>query len=211
MNLANDMQNLIQAQLEIFEALKLEVTRLQEIRSVEKSLIEKWQMFLEIILPIQINVVQKYGFQGDQQGLSSFNEKYLKYSEQENTLWELNEQKWLFLFEHAFGLNEIRKLSLDEATALLKDIFTAMISESFLKKVDEVMARCDDAATMLEKRQALLEVLLLLHMSVMEKHHFIGEKGYLQAQRALMDYYHIPELMKGANYAQKVLFERAGL
>lgn len=61
------------------------------------------------------------------------------------------------------------------------------------------------------KRQALLQVLLPLHMSVIEKHGFMGEEGYVQAQRALMDFYHVPELMEGANLAQKVIFQRAGV
>lgn len=125
MHLENETAKLLQGQKQICDALKVHGTRLQAIKTLDKSLIEKWQMFLEVILPIQIAVIEKFGFEGNQQGL--------------------------------------------------------------------------------------LQVLLPLHMSVMERHGFMGEEGYVQAQRALMDFYHVPEIMQGANYAQKVVFERARL
>ncbi len=48
-------------------------------------------------------------------------------------------------------------------------------------------------------------------MSVMAKHGFEGEIGYIQAQRALMDYFSDPLIKELSNKAQMTVFKRAGL
>jgi len=46
-------------------------------------------------------------------------------------------------------------------------------------------------------------------MSVMEKQGFLGEEGYLQAQKAILDYYSDPFIQEQSKLAQIAVFKRA--
>ncbi len=48
-------------------------------------------------------------------------------------------------------------------------------------------------------------------MAIMKKHGFAGEQGYIQAQRALMEYYSDPLILEQSKQAQTAVFKRAGL
>ena len=61
------MSKLLEVQKEIFELLKQRAEDLQQICFAEDPLIEKWQRFLGIILPIQVMVIRKHGYPGNQQ------------------------------------------------------------------------------------------------------------------------------------------------
>ncbi len=202
---------LFQAQERIFACLKQEESKLEAIRNSDAPLIHKWQKFLEVILPIQIEAVKNLGCGSDQAALANFNEQFMRRSAQDPALRELNEQKWIFLFEKAFDLKELKQISLEQASLLIADIASAMSSEPFLQEIDRAVEPLSDQASLLERRQRLLTVLFPLHRSVMEKHGFDGELGYIQAQRALMDYYSDPFIMEQSKKAQSIVFQRAKL
>lgn len=201
----------LQVQQTIFDLLKDQEEAFQAIRASDLPLVNKWQIFLSVILPVQLEVIKEFGFGSDQLALAQFNEQYLLQSLQDDRLRELNAQKWEFLLDKTFGLKELQEISLEQAQSLSQDIVDAMLSESFLLEVDRVMELLPEGASMLLRRQKLLEILMPLHMSVMETHGFIGDEGYIQAQRALMDYYHDSLIMECVTRAQMVLFKRANL
>lgn len=213
MNQSNilSIEMLFDAQTEIFNLLKDHSSKLIEIQNTELSILEKWQQFLRVILPLQIQVIKTYGFSDDQLGLSSFNEQYMKQAITHPYLSELNQQKWLFLFETTFGVTEFKEISLLEAQSLIADITSEMTSDSFLNQIDSAMNILDQDSTLIQKRTALLNILFPLHMSVMAKHGFKGDRGYIQAQRAIMDYYYDPQIAQDAAHAQSVVFKRAKL
>jgi hypothetical protein len=123
----------------------------------------------------------------------------------------LNTQKWLFIFDKAFGITEFKEISLQKAQSLIEEIAEEMTSEAFLVQIDQVINSLKPNASLIEKRQAVLTILFPLHMSIMTRHGFDGETGYIQAQRAIMDYYHDPLIAQRAAYAQSIVFKRAQL
>lgn len=204
-------EQLFAAQIEIFQQLMMQESSLQAIRLSNRPLVEKWQQFLQIVLPVQTRVVQTYSLSSDQSGISHFHQQYMQRAAQNTALFDLNKRKWLFLFEHAFGVTEYKDISLEEARVFLADIADQMTSESFLQKIDGAVANLGEGAGLVEKRKALLTELFPLHMSIMEKYGFAGEKGYIQAQRAFIDHYFDPQILECVNRAQRVVFQRAGL
>ena len=184
---------------------------LNAIREAKVALVEKWQQFLQVVLPIQLQVLKAHGLNGTQNALSQFNKQCMHASAQYPALFELNCQKWLFLFDKAFGVTDFKEISLEEAQNLNADIVEEMTSESFLQQIDDRISMLGKEAAFLQKRQALLFVLFPLHMSVMARHEFEGEIGYIQAQRAIMEYYYDPLISEKSAYAQRIVFKRAQL
>lgn len=203
------MSEMMEAQKEILVLLKQKEETLLEIRGSQDSLIEKWQRFLGVILPIQIMVIRKHGYPGNQKGLAEFNQKLMSEATQNPELENINREKWLYLFDKAFGLNEVKTLTLEQAQNLTREIADAMTAEPFLQKVDGVIQSLGAEGSMLERRQRLLEVLLPVQIEVMSRYGFEGEEGYVQAQRAMMDYFYDPIVIEEAQRAQETLFKRA--
>jgi hypothetical protein len=201
-------EKLLAMQNEIYQLLQKHSSQLENIATVNKPLVERWQIFLSIILPLQLQVLESNGLPNDQSSLSLFNEMYLAHAKNSKELFELNKKKWLFLYEKAFRVKEYKEITLEEAQSLIASLDAAMTSDEFLTQIDEAIKGKN---TLLEKRQALLSVLFPLHMSVMEEYGFTGEAGYVQAQRSLMDYYSDPFIQEMANHAQSVVFQRAKL
>lgn len=189
-NITNDL--LAEIQNKIFKKVRLNEQALLKIKNNSFSLLEKWQQFLQIIFPLQLSVIKNYGFEETQSGLSHFNEIYAQQSINSFDLKQLNKQKWLFILEKAFGVTEFKEISLQSAQKLIIDIAEQMTSKTFLQQIDSIVKSFSDELSLIEKRKAVLTILLPLHMSVMAKHGFEGKDGYVQAQRAIMDYYHDP-------------------
>jgi len=206
-----DAKQMYESQKQIFDLIKSQQEALEKIRNSDTSLINRWQNLLEVVLPAQVEVIKSLGFSEDQSGLSNYNEQFMKRAVEDQALRDLNEEKWSFLLEIAFGVKQQRKISLQDAQNLIEEIATAMTSEEFLQEVDQVVEKIDQKAPMVVKRQTILAVLQPLHLSIMAKHGFEGEEGYVQAQRALVDYYYDPVVMERANHAQDVFLKRANL
>jgi hypothetical protein len=204
------LKNLIEALNEICLLLKNQESQLAEIRNSDGSLIEKWQKFLSVILPIQIMVIHKHGYAASQKGLSEFNQLLMQEAKENAELKKLNDDKWIYLFRTAFGLTELKVISLEDAQQMTKDIADAVTSEAFLQAIDERMAALKEG-TMLERRQRLLDVLIPAQMKIMERYGFSGEEGYIQAQRALLDYFFDPVVTRQFQRAQDLIFKRANL
>lgn len=205
------IDQLFTIQDEIYNQIQLNECRLLLIKEKSGSLIEKWQELLQVILPIQMEVIKPYNLGGYQLGLSKFNEEYSRCALDSAVLCELNTKKWLFVFDKAFGITEFKEISLQEAQSLIGEIAEEMTSEAFLVQIDQVINSLNPSASLIEKRHAVLTILFPLHMSVMARHGFEGETGYIQAQRGIMDYYHDPLISQKAAHAQSVVFKRAQL
>jgi len=199
------------AQTEIFDTLKGRQAQLEQIRGLTIPLMEKWARFLIVILPIQLRVIKALGFGDNQAALANFNEQYMRASEEDLSLRMLNSNKWKFLLEKAFGVTEFKEMTLEEARNLIEDISQEMTSESFLEKLDVAIAQLKDPNSMNEKRQILLSLLFPMQMAIMEKHGFGGEKGYVQAQRALIEYHYDHIISGHATQAQNTVFKRLKL
>jgi hypothetical protein len=181
------------------------------LRTHPGSLMEKWQQLLQIVLGVQLEVMKRHGLVTDQNTLSRFNDAYAQRAQGSAELATLNKEKWLFIFDKAFGIREFKELSLPDARRLIADIVEAMTAPAFLQTVDARVAALPPSASLIERRQAILTVLFPLHLSVMAKHGFPGEEGYIQAQRALMDHYSDPIIAQSAARAQAVVFHRSRL
>jgi len=204
-------ERLLVIQNEIYNKIQLNEDKLRLIKDKSGSLIEKWQALLQVILPIQMDVIKAHNLGDNQSGLSKFNEEYARGSSESGALSELNTEKWLFIFNKTFGVTEFKEISLQAAQSLIAEIAEEMTSETFLTQIDRVINSLIPEASLIEKRQAVLTILFPLHMSVMERHGFNGEVGYIQAQRAIMDYHHDPQIAQRAAHAQSVVFRRAQL
>jgi hypothetical protein len=205
------IEQLLTVQNEMYNKIQFNEHTLLLIKEKSGSLIKKWQELLRVILPIQMDAIKAYNLGDHQLGLSKFNEEYSRCALDAVTLRELNTQKWLFIFDKAFGITEFKEISLKEAQSLITEIAEEMTSEAFLVQIDQVINALEPNVSLIEKRQAVLTILFPLHMSVMAKHGFEGETGYIQAQRAIMDYYHDPLISQKAAHAQSVVFKRAQL
>lgn len=204
-------QQLLAIQRTILDALKSHETDLQAIQSSDAPVIKKWQEFLSIMLAIKLDALQSAGFAPTQEELSKFNQSCMHESGSNKELQELNNQKWYYIFNKAFGLKEVKHSTLSEAKSLINDIVASMTADAFLCEIDSIIAQLSPSADIIQRRQALLNILIPLHMRVMEKHGYIGDAGYVQAQRALMDFYHDPEISSIVNQAQTIVFKRAQL
>lgn len=68
-----DIQQLITAQKHILDRVKAQEQTFKALRIEHISLIEKWQKFLGIILPIQLDTLRTLGFGTEQADLSIYN------------------------------------------------------------------------------------------------------------------------------------------
>ncbi|MGD9591614.1 MAG: hypothetical protein AB7V32_03745 [Candidatus Berkiella sp.] len=205
------IEEFYQSQQTVFDALKAKQDVLAKIKAAQYPLIVKWQMLLSVLLPIQFENIKKMGFTNEQSALVDYNTQLMMYQQNDQKLKDLNNAKWQYIFEQAFDIKEVQTISQEQAIALIKDISNEMMSEPFLSQVDKFMATLDPNMQIIEKRQALLSILIPMQMNVMARHGFNGEQGYIQAQKALMDYMHDPNMIEMATKAQIQLFTRAGL
>jgi hypothetical protein len=204
-------EQLLASQQTIFDTLKTKDKQFAEIKNAQYPLIIKWQMMLGLVLPIQMEIIKKLGYTDEQRALLEYNKQLMDSQQTDTKLREINDQKWDFIFEQAFGMPAAKKMTIEQARSLIADISAGMVAEPFLGQVDQLMKQLPPNADIMNKRQALLSVLLPLHMSIMAKHGFEGEQGYVQAQKALMDHLHDPEIMQKSLQAQEILFRRAGV
>lgn len=206
-----NVETIQKAQEEIFNKVKSQADTLAKIKAMPYPLIVKWQMLLSVLLPIQVETIKNYGFTNEQTALLEYSSQLMHFQEMDSHLRSVGDSKWSYIFEHAFGLPTVQKVTQAQAAALMNDISNEMVSDEFLAQVDQHMGKLDPKLPLQEKRQALLGILLPLQLAVMAKHGFTGEEGYVQAQKALMDYMHDPQMMEKATKAQLTLFTRAGV
>lgn len=74
MNMLSDSQ-LLEIQNEMFSSIRRENAKLSLICKSNGTLIERWQQLLQIILPIQINVLKPYDLGVGQTALTQFSEE----------------------------------------------------------------------------------------------------------------------------------------
>ncbi|WP_157870811.1 hypothetical protein [Candidatus Coxiella mudrowiae] len=94
-------------------------------------------------------------------------------------------KKWNYFLEKTFDIHTTKQLTLKEVQDLITDIAVAMTADDFLRSIDGMIELISKNASILEKRKALLNILLPLHLLVIEKHYLYGEQGYVQAQKSI--------------------------
>lgn len=204
------IDELFEIQRNILEGIKHQKEALHALQNNQQTIIEKWHDFLGILLPIQMESIQPYGFSTDQLGLSDFNEQLVEAQQSNEELNAINQEKWQFIFQEGFGLKEVPALSSEEARTLVENIADAMMSEDFLTQVKESIASMEEDS-LLARRQKLLTLLLPLHQTVIEKQGYTGDMGYVQAQKGLIEHYSDPVIIELSNKAQATVFEACGL
>ena len=205
------VDQLILAQQKIIQAIKLEEHQLDKIKTLDEPITSRWQQLLGFLLNIQLEIIQKFGFEGNQTGLNLFNRVLMESQSQNPALRGLNIEKWNYLLEKGFGITNVPKITLEQARNLINDIVSAATSEIFLCQIDVLVSKLDSNASMIERRQKLLDILLPLQISIMEKHGFTGEYGYVHAQKSIAEFYYDPIIMEKAEQVQSVIFRRAKL
>lgn len=202
---------ILSAQKKITEALKQKEPDFVKIRESLEPIAIRWQAFIGVVLPAQLDAIKDLGFAQDQSGLMEFNRQVMHESTEDRELTKINCDKWAFLLEAAFGITESPTIDLKTARALVTDIADAMTVEFFLKKIDQLKEGFSEEASMLDKRQALLQLIVPVHMLIMQRYGFEGDLGYVKAQRALVDFYHDPVIKEQSIKAQQTVFARAEL
>lgn len=204
-------ETILSAQKKIIEILKMRTPDFVKIRESQESIAVRWQAFIGVVLPAQLEAIKDLGFAHDQSGLMEFNRQVTHESAEDRDLQKINCDKWAFLLAAAFGITQAPTIDLNTARALVTDIADAMTVNCFLEKVDDLKESFSKEASMLDKRQALLEVIVPVHMLIMQRYGFEGDLGYIKAQRALVDFYHDPVIKEQSIKAQQIVFARAGL
>eukprot|EP00742_Colponemidia_sp_Colp-10_P011090 GILJ01012276.1.p1 GENE.GILJ01012276.1~~GILJ01012276.1.p1 ORF type:complete len:198 (-),score=26.11 GILJ01012276.1:186-779(-) len=185
-------------------------------RDSSLSIIDRWQMLLGIRLPLQLQSIPKYGFEPTQEGLNSFNAQLSKIASEDEEIRTAIEARWDLMFSRAFGLqvnsvqHEKIPKTVEGVRALIKEIATAMLSDSFLTQVKQDIGSMSTADTV-ERRKALLAILIPLHQSVLARHEIRGDEGWLLFQRAVTDKMYDLEIRDSAMQATVAVFKAAGL
>lgn len=204
-------EELINAQQNLQQVLNAKIDELHKIKESNDSISSKWQKFIELIIPIQFSEIRKLLYSGNQDGFSKFSIDVMQASKANAKLKELNEEKWKFLLENAFGISEYKEVTLEKAQQMIKEIAESMQTSSFLQQVDKLATAGYGALPMVEKRKGILNLLMPLYISVFKKYGFEGENAYVVGQRALLDYHSDPFIKGHLNLAQFNVFTRAKL
>ncbi len=198
-------------QEEILDQLKSKEAQLSMIRDSKEPIGVRWQALIGVVIPIQIETIAKHGFSPDQQGLSDFNKQLMKFNLDHKVLRKLNEKKWDYLIDKAFGLSQFRSVPLEKIQKVIVQIANEMTSEDFLQKVDQIKKTFSPKMPLINKRKLLLAIIFPVHLKILADHGFDGDLGYIEAQRAILDHYYDPVIIESAIKAQETVFKRAEL
>lgn len=202
------MNRLFDAQSEIFSQLQKEEAALQKILQSNSHLHLRWLELERVVDRAQMKTIKKFGWEVTFLECERFKQEYMEKVASDETFRKLNEEKWSFLFEKAFGFKEYKNITLEQARSLMTAFEAATIHEDFLQKVDQAI---QEDSTVYEKMDVLGVISEQLYLSVLEKHGFPGEEGYCQVSRAFMDYSYDPTIREKGYHASEVVYIRAKL
>ena len=177
-------------QKNILTRLEKDAKKLEEIKEMNVDITKKWQHFLGVILPIQIDVIKDFGYPGTQEGLLKFNQEYIKASESSEELTQLNQKKWSFVFEKAFGNVKEKEISLQLLESISEKLCQELRSDEFIQIAKHSLAALNKESTLVEKRQTLIEVLFQKKLEVLAFFELVGEDGYIQYSKAMIEHFH---------------------
>jgi len=200
-----------QALKDIHKSVQEHKEALAEIRIDQRVIHERWQAFMGVFLPLQLEVVGPLGFSKDQPGLFEFNRQVSRAALDSKEVAQAKKELWDFLMKVSFGITEFPSLELDEARSLMMDITDALISELFLAKVDELRESFTHDTSLQERQKKLTQLIVPLQALIMRRYGFEGDLGYIRAQRALSDHTHDPLIKEQMELGYHLVFERAGL
>jgi hypothetical protein len=204
-------EQILQALNETLESVHHHKEAFAEIRVDQRAIHERWQAFMGIFLPLQLEIVGPLGFTKDQPGLFEFNRQVSLTALDSKEVAKAKKDLWDFLLKTSFGITEFPTLTLDEAKSLMMDITDALISEFFLAKVDVLRESFTPDTTLQERQKKLTQLIVPLQTLVMRRYGFEGDLGYIRAQRALSDHTHDPLIKEQLELGYHLVFERAGL
>lgn len=204
-------KKLYQIQELIVAKLRESSTKLQEIQDLEIGIVNKWQHFLHVILPIQLEAIRQHGYEATQEGLSKFNEEYSKLSDRFEEFKKLNREKWQYIFEEAFGNYPKKDLCKEDLEAIASEIYTRVTSDEFLDKVKARMENLPSEMTLVERRKVLLEDLFSLKLQILSQFGLEGDEGYIQYARGMWEFDHDPQLQSKMYDAYHKLMRAANL
>eukprot|EP00762_Andalucia_godoyi_P000569 ANDGO_05295.mRNA.1 carboxylyase len=193
---------------------------LQSIRDLESQspLFARWQQLLRVVLPVQLEEISRHGFESTQTGLSEFNAEFSILASQNPDLYAQNADRWSFIMEKCFGMSPMSisntrtvALSLARVREITQQVCAAMDSEEFLSVIRNDNEIQNGGADVVAKRLALLKRLLPLHQSVLGRHGFHGDAGWLMFQRILIDFMHDAELAALVAASTSRVFQAAGI
>lgn len=198
-------------QEKIVDELKKHSDELEKIQTLEKDIIGKWQYLLEVLLPIQLAVIKEYGYEATQEGLSKFHREYEKFSDRLEQFKNLNQEKWGHILEKSFGYIENKRIPMEQFDAIVNEICETVTSEEFLESVKERLESLPVESTLVEKRQALLELLFKAKLKVLYKFDLEGDEGYVQYSKAMIEHFNNSSFKKKTLEAFDELMKSAGL
>jgi hypothetical protein len=184
---------------------------LKIIKQMKAPIFERWQIFLGLIIPIQLKAVKECGFSADQSGLALYNERLMALSVENIDLFNKNKEKWDFLLKEAFDVFSYKTLNLEETQKLVEKISYGMQGENFLIQVDKFASSIHPSTPLPMKRKQLLNLLFSLQKEIIEGHGLDGDEGYVIAQKAFMEFYYDPFIKEQAYIFQKTFVQRAKL
>lgn len=204
------MKNILDTEQEILTELKQKEDDLIRIRESDATLIEKWHQLLNIIVPIQIKTIRQHGYEASEKGFATYQQKLNETINQNPTLKKLHDDKWIYLFQTIFGFSKIETISLETAQKITREIADAMTEETFLQKIDQIASSLKEGP-LLQRHKLLLDIILPVQIKIIETYGMMGEEGYIQSQRAIMDHAFDPQIIADAQRAQNALFKHAKL
>lgn len=195
------------------------------IRNAQADIMTRWQGMLGLFIPMQMEIIKEIReensphnpvFEPDQSGLFKFNLACTFYSREEEgldpaKLTSIIEQRWAFLLDNSFGIHHLDikrfgKLRRDKARELALTSSSAQQAPSFLKKLDEIVKENPDTTV---RRQAVMALLLSLHMDILKGFGFPGENGYILAQVQLMEHSDDIVVIRSITEATHAVMQRA--
>lgn len=192
-------------------------------QGTELDVISRWQAMLALILPSQFKIVQDIRdedtgeslFSADQAGLGQFNLSLTQLAKVDPQLQTVVQQKWGLLLKLSFGITDEEyrtrpRLNRQLAREMAIAASHAMQSSAFLQQIDEALEGVE-ADDVMERRKKLLLTLLPVHQEVLGRFGFKGDKGYVLAQKELMDFVDDHIVVNSINQATATLYQRAGL
>jgi len=201
------MSQLVDIYQEIFTLLKQKEEIFEKIKNAEGSLIEKWQRFLTVMLPMQMAILRRYDYPCNQKGLADFQKQVSASIETDANLKKVHEEMWLYLLGKTFGVTKLEELSLDKVRTIIKDLTSALTDPSLLEKM-ETVTREMKGKSVDEQKNRFFDVLFPIQVEVIERHGLQGEEGFIQVQRAIVEYLFDPEVLEEVKKTEEAIQEK---
>lgn len=188
---------------------------LKKIQKTNASLTDRWQAMVHVLLSCQLHAIVPFGYQPNEQGLLEFNKAFglLTMKPEGKELRKLSLDRWRMIVNHAFGvvMGPEDSISVEKARLIALKLSFEMLSEPFLKSIDQAVENLGPSPSDLQRQQALLQALLPLQMRVMSEFGFQGEEGFIRLQIAQAEHATDETVAHNTVSSTMAVFRRAGI